>query len=29
MVNYGIAIAAMHGILERNVAPIPETKGIL
>lgn len=24
IVNYGIAIAAMHGILERSVAPVPE-----
>lgn len=23
MVNYGVAIAAMHGILERSIAPIP------
>ena len=29
MVNYGIAIAAMHGILQRSIAPIPEVKGML
>lgn len=29
MVNYGVAIAAMHGILKRSVAPIPEVKGLL
>lgn len=27
MVNYGVAIAAMHGILERSLEPIPEAKG--
>ena len=27
MVNYGVAIAAMHGILKRSLVPIPEAKG--
>ena len=27
MVNYGVAIAAMHGILQRSLDPIPEAKG--
>ncbi len=29
MVNYGISIAAMHGILKRSTEPIPEVKGLL
>ena len=29
MVNYGVAIAAMHGILQRSIAPIPEVKGMM
>lgn len=29
IVNYGIAIARMHGILERGLAPFPETLKIL
>ncbi|MBR5718989.1 MAG: [Clostridia bacterium] len=29
MVNYGIAIAAMHGILKRSIEPIPEVRGMI
>ncbi len=29
MVNYGVAIAAMHGILKRSIEPIPEARGRL
>ncbi len=29
MVNYGVAIAAMHGILKRSIEPIPEARGLL
>lgn len=29
MTNYGIAIAHMHGILKRTIAPLPEIKGLL
>ena len=29
MVNYGVAIAQMHGVLRRSLAPFPEALAIL